>query len=126
MTVISYHSEEGESQVQSDEWQNIAQVTIDIANAGPGDYIIWASCEYAGEYVVEGGNGIVGIRLLLDSTEVNIDHLKPVLPNQFKTFSCMGLKNLTDGFYYLTLQAVCLNLTQTVKVRRKRLLVMKH
>ncbi len=122
MTVISYHSEESESQVQSDEWQDVAQVAIDVANAGPGDYIIQANCEYAGETVGE----IVGIRLLLDSTEVNIDHFKPVLPNQFKTFSSMGLKNLTDGFYYLTLQAVCLNPTQTVKVRRKRLLVMKH
>lgn len=122
MTVIRYHSEEGESEIQNIEWQDVAQVAIDIAEAGSGDCIIWASCEYAGVNVDE----IVGIRLLLDSTEVAFDHFKPVLANQFRAFSSMGLKNLTDGFYYLTLQARCLNSTQTVKVRRKRLLVMKH
>lgn len=123
MTVIIYRSEEDESQIQNDEWQDVAKVTIDIAaGTGSGRYIIWANCEYAGKNLDE----IVGVRLLLDGTEVAFDHFKPVLANQFRAFSSMGLKNLTDGFYYLTLQARCLDPTQTVKVRRKRLLVMKH
>lgn len=121
--MISFHSEEGESTIKSEEWQDIAQVVIDIsAGAGPGEYIIWGSCEYAGQNV----NKIVGVRLLLDSAEVAFDHFQPVLANLFRSFSSMGLKNLTDGFYYLTLQAKCFASPQTVKVRRKRLLVMKH
>lgn len=124
MTVISYHSEEGESEVQGDEWEDVAKVFVDVAESGSGEYIIWASCEYAGVSL----NKIVAVRILIDDVEVAIDHFKSVLANQFRTFSTMGLKHWekVEGFHWLKLQAKCADPTQTVKVRRKRLLVMKH
>jgi len=120
VTVISYRSDEPEEVISSTSWTDVESVTADID--ADGEHIFWANCEYAGQNIDE----IVGVRILLDGVEVAFDHFKPVLANQFRTFSPMGLKNLGLGSHNLVLQARCLDVSQTVKLRRKRLLLMKH
>lgn len=115
-------SEEEESAFQGDQWKDVAQDAIDVTKrARPGEYVIWAGCEYAGHI-----GGTVEVRLLLDEREIAFDHFNPIQADKFRCFSVMVPETLTDGFYYLTLQARCLDPTQTVKVRRKRMLVMRH
>lgn len=120
--MILHFTEEKESKVKGDQWQDVAQDAIDITTrARPGEYVIWAGCEYAGNI-----GGTVEVRLLLDERERAFDHFNPTQADKFRCFSVMMPETLTDGFYYLTLQARCLDPTQTVKVRRKRMLVMRH
>lgn len=120
MTVKSYKSSESQQDFQYTTWQDVENISADVEEQA--DFMFWINAEYAGELVGE----VVGLRITLDGSEVATDHFEPVIANQYRNFSPMGLKNLTIGSHSLVLQARCMNPSQTVKVRRIRLLVIKH
>ena len=120
MTVIMYAANESEQEVSSVNWTPVASVSKTLET--PGEHMIWVNAEYAGVNVDE----VVGVRVLIDGDEASFDHFEPRLANQFRTFSPFGMKNFNVGTHEVSLEARCLDATQTVKVRRVRLLVMKH
>lgn len=120
MTVVIYGSSEPQQDIPSTNWTEVASINKTLE--GEGEYMIWANSEYAGENVGE----VIGARVLLDGAEVAIDHFSPVLSDQFKTFSPFGMVTLTAGPHTVSLEVRCVDVSQTVKVRRIRLLVMKH
>lgn len=120
MTVVMYGSVEAEREITSIDWTSIASISKMLGTEG--EHMLWANCEYAGVNVGE----IVGVRVLIDGIEVAFDHFEPRLANQFRTFSPFGMKHLDEGAHTVFLEVRCLDVAQTVKVRRVRLLVMKH
>ena len=121
MTVIFYNSDESEEEISSTNWTQIASITDNISE-DDSKHMLWVNCEYAGINVGE----IVGVRVLIDGIERAIDHFSPVLTGQFRTFSPFGMITFSAGLHIVTLEARCVNSSQTIKVRRKRLLVMKY
>lgn len=126
MTVMSYTSSETETDVVGTSWGDVASVTIDVADNLsdlPLDHMIWITCEYSGINVDEG----VAVRITIDGTEVGFDHFMPSVSGAYRTFTNLGLKHCdTELTYQLKIQARCMDATQTVTARRKRLLVMQH
>ena len=115
-----YASSEPEQEVSSTSWTQVASVSKTLETLG--EHMLWVNCEYAGVNVGE----VVGVRVLIDGAEVSFDHFEPRLANQFRTFSPFGMKHFAEGLHTVSLEVRCLTPTQTVKVRRVRLLVMKH
>lgn len=120
MTVIFYGSDESEEAVSSTSWIQVASVSGEVDTNS--EHMLWVNCEYAGMNVGE----VVGVRVLIDGVERGVDHFNPVLSGQFRTFSPFGMIVFSEGIHTVSLEARCLDISQTVKVRRKRLLVMKH
>lgn len=60
-----------------------------------------------------------------DSTEYSIDTYTPPVNNQFKSFSAMIFLSLGLGLHNITVQARGTS-TDTVTVRRKRIVIMKR
>ena len=120
MTVIFYVSDEGEDSISSTSWTEVASVSKTLET--PGEHKIFVNCEYAGVNVDE----VVGVRFLVDGIERAFDHFKPVLSNQFRTFGPFGMIYFDAGPHKVSLEVRCVDVAQTVKVRRKRLLVEKH
>ena len=120
MTVMFYAANEGEATTHSStSWVEVASVS---GVASEGEYKVFVNCEYAGELV-----GVtVGIRVLIDGVEMAFDHYNPALANQYKTFCSFIMAVFSAGSHTVSLEARCLNSGQSVKVRRKRLLVEKH
>lgn len=119
MTVTFYGASEAEEQHSSTTWVEVASVS---GVAWEGEYKVFISCEYAGVNVDE----VIGIRVLIDDVEMGFDHHKPVLSGQYRKYCDFIMAHLSEGSHTVSLEARCLSPTQTVKVRRKRLLVEKH
>lgn len=117
--MIFYVSDESEESISSTSWTQVASVS-GVTNAR--SHKLFVNCEYAGQTK----NGVVGIRVLIDGVEQAFDHFDPVLAGQYHTFCSFGIITFTVGEHTVSLEARCVNSSQTVLVRRKRLLVEQY
>ena len=120
MTVILFENEESESENQSTDWQTKISKSGDIDN--DGEFIIWTSAEITGINT----NRIVQARVLIDGIERTFDIFKPVISGLYRSFSSMGLIHLSMGNHSVEIQFACYTTPQIAKMRRARILVMKH
>lgn len=120
MTVMFYVANEGEATTHSStSWVEVASVS---GVACEGEYKVFYNCEYAGALVDEP----VAARVLIDGVEMSFDAFNPFMENIYRTFGSFVMAVLGEGSHTVSLEARCLSATQSVKVRRKRLLVEKH
>lgn len=121
MTVIDWGKQEAEVQISETDWAEVAHRTY-ATERDNEEYFAVVSCEYTCQNI----DTIVGVRVILDGAEKAFDAGKAIAPNVYKAFASLLMENLDSGPHVLELQAKTTNNTYPVKVRRTRLLVIKH
>jgi len=121
MTVIDWGKQEAEVEIFPTVWAEVAHRTY-ATERDNEEYFAVVSCEYTCQNI----NTIVGVRVLVDGTEKAFDSSKVVAANIYKAFTTLLLETLDSGPHVLELQAKTTDSTYPVKVRRVRLLVIKH
>lgn len=122
LTVILYNSDETESTTTSTIWQDKLIINGVIDSGSQGEHIIWAQCELTGSQK----DKKIACRILLNGNERGFSYHKPDESNIYKTINFFGLRNLGSGIHQLKFQYVVSDTPQTAKIRRARILVMKH
>lgn len=119
MTVVLFLNSEEEEQTSENTWQDKGVVSGELIE---GDYFIHIYCEVTGTQTNRG----IGVRVLLDDVEHAFDSKRPVVANAYQACSLMGSGFLTEGIHELKLQYVAESPPQVAKIRRARVLIIKH
>lgn len=126
MTVMRYFNDESEAVISGDTWTDVDTVIVNVVESAadlPRDHMIWVSCEYSGA----SANKEVAVRVLIDGSEVAFDHFYPSMSDTYRKFSDMGLKHCdTELSYTIVLQGRSISSSQSISIRRRRLLVIQH
>ncbi len=121
MTVIDWAKKEAEVEISETDWAEVVHRTYTTKRDNE-EYFAHISCEYTCPNI----DTIVGVRILVDGQEKAFDASKVVASNVYKAFASLLLETLDSGPHVLELQAKTTNSAYPVKVRRVRLLVIKH
>jgi len=121
MTVILYAKEESETVKDTVGWETKLEVSGDVNASEQTNYKIFVYCEITGSNT----NRQVAVRVLVDGVERTFDSYEPPTSDLYKACCFMGLMSLI-GEHTLTLQFTPVNIPQTAKIRRARILLEKH
>ncbi len=121
MTVIFYQSKEAPDSTPNTSWTEHAskQGTLNARK-----HWVWVYAEYGGTET----DSVVGIRVLINGTEVARDYHQPELANQYKAFSTMVEVEPSVGgeLHTVSLEYRAVVAPQVALVRRVRLMVMQE
>ena len=121
VTVIDWGKREAKVQISETDWSEVAHRTY-ATKRDNEEYFAHISCEYTCPNI----DTIVSVRVLFDGQEKDFDAAKVVAANVYKKFTTLLLETLDSGPHVLELQAKTADSSYPVKVRRARLLVIKH
>lgn len=121
MTVRFYDSVEAEQNFNSITWVDVASKTGSLDAV---ENWLWFSCEYGGTLT----NREIEIRITLNDVERGYDYHTPEKTNGYKAFAVLGQISppVDDTSYTIKLQVKGENISQTINVRRIRLMVMQE
>ena len=121
MTVMFYQTVEGVQSKTDQAWIQVASKTGPLRVTGN---FLQLYAEYGGINVQKAKE--VGIRVLVNGVEKGYDHFQPTLDGEYRAFSVFGIIEPTvEEDYTISLEVRTFGSSQTVNVRRVRLMAMQ-
>ena len=121
MTIIYNISQETDSTVNSTEWASVVSGNWNKARDDVDTYFVFIYFEYT----IANKNQSVQVRVLADGVEQATDIYTPPFNNQFTSFSTIIIQSLGQGTHTLSVEARGTS-TDTITIRRKRMVVMQR
>jgi hypothetical protein len=120
MTVMIYEAVESADNNVGDTWYEVVSKS---GNLSVGEHFIWIHAEYGGILTDQTAE----IRVLVDAVERGYDHFIPDISARYRSYTFFGLLDVTvDGSHTVSVEIKGGSATQTVSIRRRRLMVMKE
>lgn len=120
MTVMAYDESEAESETSETSWQEKLSTLVELGDK-PAPYLMFFTAEINGTLT----NKLVYVRCVVDAVEIGRVVLKPNDSAEWSVFS--GFKGqVVSGDKTVRIQFRAASGGQTVKIRRARIIVIKH
>ena len=122
MTIITAKKNNTDFTINSTTWTEVISDTWTQNKDTTEEYIIFI---YA-EFTISDKNEDAQIRVMTDGVEEAISIYTPTVASQFTSFSTIIMQSAELGIHTIAIQGRGTNAADTVTVRRKRMVVMKH
>ena len=120
MTVMAYEENEDESETFDVLWQDKLSILVELGET-PAPYLMFFTAEISGTAT----NKLIYARCMVDAVEIGKVIIKPNSSGEWTVFS--GFKGkVISGDKTVTIQFRAESASQTMKIRRARIIVIKH